>query len=125
MAYRSETNTKNRDKKDLIAKNDQLEAKIASLADAISELKDGVAEMQKQLKRAGEDREKENLEFQQTVSEQRATQALLTKAMEVLKGFYEKGKKGVALVQQAPPAGFKTMEKNSGGGGVIRYNELG
>jgi len=121
----SKTNTKSRDKKDLVAESDALEAKIKALSDEIQTLADGVSEMQVQMKRAGEDREKENLAFQETVSEQRATQALLTKAMEVLKGFYEKGKKGVALAQTSqpagppPPAGFKTMEKNSSGGGVI------
>merc|ERR1719356_1941407 len=59
------------------------------------------------------------MEFQKTVEDQRATIALLTKTMEVLKGFYEKS----ALLQQSagppPPAGFKTYENNAAGGGVI------
>jgi len=53
------------------------------------------------------------------VNDQKATIKLLTQAMEVLKGFYEKK----ALLQQPagppPPAGFKSYENNAGGGGVI------
>jgi septal ring factor EnvC (AmiA/AmiB activator) len=115
----SKTNENERNKSDLEAKRDQLEAKIKELTTEITNLKKEVSEMQVQMKRAGEDREKENLEFQKTVQEQRATVELLTKAMDVLKGFYEKSKKGTALMQQAPPAGFKSYENNAGGGGVI------
>jgi len=119
----SNTNEKTRDLSDLNAKIDELDARIKSLAAAIDELKAQIAELEVQLKRAGENREKENLEFQKTVSDQRATIKLLTQAMEVLKGFYEKGKKGVALNQQPagppPPAGFKSYANNAGGGGVI------
>jgi chromosome segregation ATPase len=119
----SKINDKERNKSDLIAKSEQLDAKIKSLTAAIEELDNDVKEMIVQMKRAGEDREKENLAFQKTVAEQRATVQLLTKAMEVLKGFYEKSKKGVALMEQPagppPPAGFKSYEKNAGGGGVI------
>ena len=80
--------------------------------------------MQTQLKRAGEDREKENADFQTTVADQRATQSLLNKALDVLKGVYAKK----AMVQlrsrkqpagPPPPPGFKTYEKSSGSGGVM------
>merc|ERR1712151_1392578 len=78
--------------------------------------------MQVQMKRAGEDREKENKEFQQTVADQRASQKLLTAALNILKGFYEK--KEAALVQQEPagpppPPGFKEYKKNAAAGGVM------
>merc|ERR1719324_1840096 len=81
--------------------------------------------MQVQMKRAGEDREKANKDFQMTVADQRATQKLLTAALNILKGFYDKA----ALVQktssakqvtgQAPPPGFKSYEKNAASGGVM------
>merc|ERR1719265_2776154 len=84
-----------------------------------------MADMQLQMKRAGEDREKQNKEFQTTVADQRATQKLLAAALNILKGFYEKA----ALVQeraatkvstnQAPPPGFKSYEKNESSGGVM------
>merc|ERR1719316_1535946 len=81
-----------------------------------------IAEMQVQMKRAGEDREKENKNFQMEIADQRATQKLLNAALGVLKGFYDKA----ALVQkktgQSPLEGapsFKPMEKNAAGGGVM------
>merc|ERR1719160_1551412 len=71
------------------------------------------------MKRAGEDREKENSEFQATVADQRATQKLLTQALEVLKGFYDKKAALVQKGKQTPPAGFKAYEKNKSSGGVM------
>merc|ERR1719171_69498 len=119
-----ETTEQERNKSDLIAKIDELAARITSLANAIAELTSQIEEAQVQLKRAGEDREKQNLEFQKTVQDQRATVKLLGQAMNVLKSFYEKNAKGVALAQQEPvgpppPAGFKTYANNAGGSGVV------
>ena len=54
---------------------------IKQLTEAIDTLKSEIAEMQVQMKRAGEDREKENKEFQMTVADQRATKKLLTAAL--------------------------------------------
>merc|ERR1719161_204407 len=69
-----QTEKKEREKSDLTAKIEDLELTIKQLTEAIDTLKSEVAEMQVQLKRAGEDREKENKEFQMTVADQRATQ---------------------------------------------------
>merc|ERR1719443_1352802 len=76
------------------------------------------------VKRAGEDRELENKDFQQVVADQRETQKLLEQALNVLKGFYDKA--FVQTKQQAnqpagppPPPGFKKYEKSSGAGGVM------
>merc|ERR1719265_2238597 len=84
------TEMKNRDKDDLTAKIEDLTMTIETLTSEIETLKAEIAEMQVQLKRAGEDREKENKEFQTTVADQRATQKLLQQALNVLKGFYDK-----------------------------------
>merc|ERR1719327_768264 len=73
-----QTERKEREKADLIAKIEDLTSTIDQLTKAIDTLKSEVAEMQVQLKRAGEDREKQNKEFQMTVADQRATQKLLT-----------------------------------------------
>jgi len=118
------TEMKNRDKDDLNAKIADLTSTIDTLTKEIETLKAEIAEMQVQLKRAGEDREKENKEFQTTVADQRATQKLLQQALNVLKGFYDKKAKGVALAQQEPvgpppPPGFKQYQKSSGAGGVM------
>merc|ERR1719190_255367 len=100
---------KERAKQDLTAKIEDLELTIKQLTEAIDKLKSEIAEMQVQMKRAGEDREKENKEFQMTVADQRATQKLLKAALGVLQDFY--GKKEAALLQEPagppPPAGFE------------------
>merc|ERR1711979_136588 len=85
-----QTEKKEREKQDLIAKIEDLEMTIKALTEAIDTLKAEIAEMQVQLKRAGEDREKENKEFQTTVADQRATQKLLKAALSVLGDFYSK-----------------------------------
>merc|ERR1719401_3033122 len=111
---------KEREKSDLSAKIEDLELTIKELTKAIEGLKAEIAEMQVQLKRAGEDREKENKEFQSVVADQRETQKLLKSALQVLSDFYSK--KGASLAQQQmrqepvgppPPAGFETYKKNA------------
>merc|ERR1719276_554963 len=98
-----QTEKKEREKQDLTAKIEDLDNTIKQLTAAIDTLKSEVAEMQVQMKRAGEDREKENKEFQTTVADQRATQKLLAAALNILKGFY--AKKAAALLQSNQPAG--------------------
>merc|ERR1740133_362914 len=118
-----DTEMKERDRDDLVAKIDDLTMSIDSLARAIEVLKAEVAEMQVQMKRAGEDREKANKDFQMTMADQRATQKLLTAALGILKGFYEKAalmqiqSHGQQQAGQAPPPGFKSYEKNAASGG--------
>jgi len=119
-----QTERKEREKEDLIAKIEDLEMTIKELTEAIETLKAEIAEMQVQLKRAGEDREKQNKEFQMTVADQRATQKLLQAALTVLKGFYDK-KAAAALMQKQepvgppPPPGFKEYKNNAAAGGVM------
>jgi len=117
-----QTEKKNREKSDLEAKIEDLELTIKTLTEQIEQLKAEIAEMQVQMKRAGEDREKENKEFQQTVADQRASVILLSKALEILQGFYDKA----AMLQQhqepagpPPPPGFKEYKKNPQSSGVM------
>jgi len=118
-----QTEKKEREKADLIAKIEDLELIIKTLSDEITKLKSEIAEMQLQMKRAGEDREKENKEFQMTVADQRETQRLLTAALSVLQDFYGKA----ALIQRQkqepagppPPPGFEAYKKNAASGGVM------
>merc|ERR1712187_906498 len=119
-----QTEKKEREKADLTAKIEDLEMTIKQLTEAIDALKAEIAEMQVQLKRAGEDREKHNKEFQSTVADQRETQKLLQAALGVLNEVY--AKKGSALVQREqepagppPPAGFETYKKSEASGGVL------
>merc|ERR1719155_293380 len=85
-----ETEMKKRDIEALQAKVEDLKAHIAELTKAIAELNSEVEETHIQVKRAGEDRELENKDFQQVVADQRETQRLLSQALNVLKGFYDK-----------------------------------
>jgi chaperonin cofactor prefoldin len=118
-----ETEKKERERQDLEARIEDLELTIKTLTEQIDDLKAQIAEMQVQMKRAGEDREKENKEFQQTVADQRASVVLLNKALEILQGFYNKE---ASLLQQKqepagppPPPGFKEYKKNPQSSGVM------
>jgi len=120
----AETEQKTRDKGDLTAKIDDLASSVDALSKEIETLKAEVAELGVQLKRAGEDREKENKEFQIVVADQRATHKLITAALGILKGFYEKA----ALVQKkavnkAEQPAFKPMKSNENSGGVMGMME--
>jgi len=124
-ANQLQTEKKEREKADLIAKIESLQATIKGLTEAIDSLKSEIAEMQVQLKRAGEDREKQNKEFQMTVADQRETQKLLKAALGVLQDFYSKAA-AASMVQKKqepvgppPPAGFEAYKKNAASGGVV------
>jgi len=113
-----QTERKEAEKQDLLALIEDLQMQIKTLTSEIDTLKSEIAELNLNMKRGGEDREKENKEFQLVVADQRAAQKLLTAALDILKGFYEKA---AALVQegQAPPPGFKEYKKNEKSGGVM------
>merc|ERR1719433_1962354 len=127
-ANQLQTEKKDREKKDLIQQIAALEATIKALADEIAKLKAEIAEMQVQLKRAGEDREKQNKEFQMTVADQRETQKMLKAALGVLNDFYAK-KAPASFAQKEepvgppPPAGFDEYKNNAASGGVISMIE--
>merc|ERR550537_545798 len=102
---------------DLEAKIADLTENIDGLTSSINTLKSEVAEMNTQVLHAGQDREVENKDFQLTVADQRATQELVSKALDSLNKFYAKKDAGAALVQakatQEPPAQFKTYKKDT------------
>merc|ERR1719172_583783 len=112
-----------RAKAELETKIDNLKTLIDTRTKEIDALKAQIAEMQVQMKRAGEDREIENKEFQLTVADQRATQKLLVAALEVLKGFYAKKaallQHGQEPVGPPPPSGFEAYKKNENAPGVM------
>merc|ERR1719313_1306281 len=117
---------KERDRDDLVALIDDLKMTIETLDKEIELLKVEIAELQVQLKRAGENREKENAEFEVTVSDQRATQKLLAVSLKILSDFYQQQfflqeSKAEQKVHdgQAPPPGFRKYEKSASSGGVM------
>merc|ERR1719326_104031 len=102
-------------KEDLDEGHKELENKIATLKEEIKTLKGEVADMEVALKQAGEQRKKENLLFQQSVSDARATGKVLTMALDKLKETYT-----FAQTQQRQPAKPGGYEKSAGGGGVMQ-----
>jgi len=119
-----ETEQKTRTKNDLVAKIEDLTMTIDTLTKEIETLKAEIQEMQVQRKRAGENREKENSEFQQTVADQRSAMKYLKAALTLLEKFYGNASGFSRLLQQEPvgpppPSGFKTYKNNEHSGGVM------
>merc|ERR1719388_682121 len=130
----------------LIQKIADLESTIEQLKKDIEAKTAEIAEMQVQMKRASEDREGENADFQQTAMDQRMTQMILTKALDRMKQVYallqQRARAHLRAVAQheqpgAPhiqtsatdtdpgngPARFTKYEKNAGGGRVVAMIE--
>merc|ERR1711920_818215 len=123
MGNQLQTEKKERQRQDLVAHIEDLELTIKTLTEEIEALKAQISEMQVQLKRSGENREKENREFQSVVADQRETQKLLQAALNVLSEFY--GKKAAFVQKQEPvgpppPPGFEAYKNNAASGGVMK-----
>jgi len=119
---------------------EDLSMSISNLNDEIKALNGEISATRVEMKRASEDREKENKEFQATVADQRATQAILNKALARLKQFYDKkaalvqsstsedqqlaarvaSHRLLAKARQAPDGGYK---KSAASGGVMMMIE--
>jgi len=118
---------------DLTAEIDEKNANVQTLASEIAVLQEQVSEMEKQLKRASEDRGLANKEFQLTVADQRATQEVLERVLNRLGKVYSAPEKKNATEAEAPaeeaPAfvqvvkhkqpEFGAYSKSESGGGVL------
>merc|ERR1719353_924090 len=100
-------------KADLEQKIDDLSSSISTLTDEIAALKAQVAQTNVEMKAASENREAENKDFQTTVADQKATQAILAKAIERMKAFY-----GFLQTKQTQPT-QGTYGKSAGGSHVL------
>merc|ERR1740130_2371178 len=126
-----ETRTKDKEKEDLVFLIKDLEAQIKQLTKDIEDLNASIASAHVELKRASEDRKTENKEYQQVVADQRATVAILTKALDRLKDFYAPKMllQRSARIQkhqqlQAPPSAGKEHSNNAASGGVMSTIEM-
>merc|ERR1719389_852152 len=90
---------------------------IEESTEAISVLEEQIAETKKEMMKASQLREVANKEFQITIQDQRATQAILKKALDRLKSFY-----GFVQEGQTPPT-QGTYAKNAGSSGVMAMIE--
>jgi hypothetical protein len=118
--------TKTEDKKaELTAKIDDLAATLARFSDEVTQAQRNIAQLQVDLQRASENRKSENMDFQSTVADQRATQSVLHTALERLAKFYDEE----ALVQkkaqagQTPPVPQMEYKKSGGSSGVMSMIE--
>merc|ERR1719359_873774 len=116
-------------KSDLDAKIAQLDSDIADLTASIKALSDEVTSTQVEMMKASKNREAENKQFQMTIEDQRATQAILEKAVARLSAFYNKK----ALLQEdakqpgealPPPPAQKTYSKGNGGGAMAMIQDV-
>jgi len=135
----AELNKNNRSTEASYDRKDSLTTKIAELEKMEEDLtkeieatKATVAETQVQMKKAGENREAENADFQQTIVDQRVTQQILDKALTRMKQVYALMQKpGAPHVQTSAtdtdpgngPARFTEYEENKGGSKVVSLLE--
>merc|ERR1719331_1886493 len=123
-------------KEDQIVKIEDLGSAIKTLTEEIEAAKAQIQQMQIDMQRAGEQRIKENKEFQATVADQVATQEILAKALDKLANFYDKlflvevGRHTHRAAQrdehhkkQAPPVPQMEYKPSAGGGGVMSMIE--
>jgi len=108
-----------------------VEKSIFQMANEIQAATASVAQMQEQMKRASENREAENADYQQTVTDQRLTQMILQKAVERLKQVYAaflERQPGAPHIQTSGnhtdpgngPARFTKYNKHVGGSRVVQ-----
>merc|ERR1719321_1962402 len=117
--------------KDITTKINDLASKIETLTDEIAALKAEIEDMTVEMQRANELRVKQNKEFQAAVSDQRATQAILKKALDRLAQFYADNalvqlsakskarQEPGAAVEAPPPSVGSDYKANAGSGSVM------
>merc|ERR1719453_114352 len=119
-----ELNANERETAKYTDQKNNLEQKIADLTqqttelgEAIAALKQEITDTQVGMMKAGEVRKAENADFNEVVADQRATQAILKKALDRLKQTY-----GFVQEDSSQPE-QKTHSQNPGGGGAVAMIE--
>jgi len=117
-----DTIEKTAEKKDIETKIGKLEEEIESLKNELAATAAALEQTKVELQSANVDRVEQNKAFQQSVADQRATQALLEKVQVRLAKFY--GESAGALVQVAhkqpvPPVQIVEYKQNGGASPVI------
>merc|ERR1719487_772795 len=120
--------------KDLTTKINDFASAIDTLEKEIAALKAEILETTIELQRSAELRVKANKEFQSAVADQRATQAILKKALDRLSKFYAEQfvqlkathkhtKQEPGAAAPPPPQGFSEYKSNEGAGSVMTMIE--
>jgi len=110
-------------KSDLESKEADLDSAIKTLESDLESAAKQISELQLNLQRANEDRQKENLDFQQTVADQTATVEILKKALDKLATYYDEESLLQNKQTQTPPVAQKVYEPNKGAQGVMQLIE--
>merc|ERR1719428_2684914 len=120
--------------KDLTTKINDFASTIDTLEKEIAALKAEIVETTINVQRSNELRVKSNKEFQSAVADQRATQAILKKALDRLSKFYaeqfvqlksthKQTKQEPGAAAPPPPQGFSEYKSNEGSGSVMTMIE--
>jgi hypothetical protein len=123
-----QTALKKREIEELTALIEKSAAKIDQLTKEIAQHNKEIAEMELQMKKASEDRELENKEFQTATMDQRATQEILKKALARLEVFYknkEADTTAAALAQVTAEPGAAVAPMPEGMGEYKASNSAG
>lgn len=110
-------------KEDVETEINALKADIKAKNEEQAALKEAIKESHIEQKKASENRETENKEFQTVVSDQQATQKILLKAKDRLSQFYSKKAALLQRAGQQPPVAFKPYKKAGSGGGAMALLE--
>merc|ERR1719420_678102 len=108
-------------KEDLDTQIDDLSQRVETLTADIDMLSSEIAATNVEMKKAGENREAENKDFQVTVMDQKATQTILKKALDRLNAFYAFNQQKHKQKQTPPEQG--TYKKSAGSTGAIMMIE--
>lgn len=105
----------------LVAKSKQLGLELEQTVEEIERVKKNRAQLVVDIKRRGEERSNENVEFHTIVADQQAAVGIIGKAKAKLMGFYAKKEKSLMQGRALPgqPGGFKKFGKNKKAGGVL------
>jgi len=112
-------------KEDLSEKHQDIVNTLSELKASSDELKQEVAQMEVELKKAGESRKAENQLYQTSISDQRATVAILEMAYGKLKAFYASNSTSFAQdsapgVASSPEPETQEYSRNDLGGSVMQ-----
>lgn len=116
--------TKTEESDTLKATIEELTAQIGQLAEQISELSKQIAELDKAMATATELRTAEKEKNTITIADAKAGKEAVSKAMSVLKEFYEKASKATALAQMSANQPFDKPYTGMEGGGVMGMLEV-
>lgn len=98
-----------------------LTAEIEKMSGEIAQAHEAISQMEVQVKAASELRKRENAEFQEEVTDQRAVQNIVAKAIKRLRQVYKEG--SLLQGEPAPPAHFQPYKQNAGSSPVIGLME--